>query len=177
MQVEDDCWQIVAGYHPGLLGRCAEMHAIFYSRHAGFGSFFECQVASGMAEFLQRQDQPRNRIWSAIKNGHVVGTITIDGDDLKRNAGHLRWFIVDGACRGSGTGKRLLAEALSFCDEVAFPEVELWTFAGLDAARHLYERAGFQLLEERNGANGEPRLPNSGLFVVDESEAPRTNTG
>jgi hypothetical protein len=33
-------------------------------------------------------------------------------------------------------GKRLLAEALAFCDHVGFPEVELRTFAGLDAAFH-----------------------------------------
>jgi GNAT superfamily N-acetyltransferase len=147
----DRRWSIARGYRPGLLGRCTEMHALFYSRHAGFGSFFESQVASGMAEFLQRLDSPRNAIWSLLQEGRIVGTIAIDGEDLQRDAAHLRWFIVDDAQRGSGAGKRLLAEALGFCDQVGFPEVELWTFAGLGAARHLYEKAGFQLDEERPG--------------------------
>lgn len=147
----DTGWRIVEGYRPGLLGRCTEMHAVFYSRHSGFGSFFECQVASGMAEFLSRLDHERNAVWSLVQDARIVGTIAIDGQDLERDAGHLRWFIVDDTHRGGGAGKRMLAEALSFCDRVGFPEVELWTFAGLDAARHLYERAGFQLREVRPG--------------------------
>jgi len=147
----DTSWRIVRGYRPGLLGRCAEMHALFYSRHAGFGSFFEGQIACGVAEFLQRLDDDCNGIWSLVHQTRIMGTIAIDGQDLGRSAGHLRWFIVDEACRGRGAGRQLLTEALSFCDRVGFPEVELWTFAGLDVARHLYERAGFQLQEERPG--------------------------
>jgi GNAT superfamily N-acetyltransferase len=152
MEIQSDRpWSIIEGYRPGLLGRCTEMHALFYSRHAGFGCFFENQVAAGMAEFLRRLDNDRNAVWSLIQDDRIVGTIAIDGEDLRRDAGHLRWFIVDDAVRGSGAGKRLLGEALAFCDRIGFPEVELWTFAGLDAARHLYEQAGFQLEEERPG--------------------------
>lgn len=147
----DASWKIVEGYRPGLLGRCTEMHADFYSRHAGFGAFFEGQVASDMVEFFQRLDHHRNNIWSAIKDDRIIGTIAIDGQDLTRDAGHLRWFIVDDSYHGSGAGKGLLDRALSFCDELPFPEVELWTFAGLDAARHLYERAGFHLYHEHSG--------------------------
>jgi GNAT superfamily N-acetyltransferase len=147
----DHSWSIAKGYRPGLLGRCTEMHALFYSRHAGFGAFFESQVASGMADFLLRLDNKRNAVWSVIQDARIVGTIAIDGEDLQRDAGHLRWFIVDDAQRGTGAGKRLLAEALAFCDDAGFAEVELWTFAGLDAARHLYEQAGFRLAEQRPG--------------------------
>lgn len=152
MQAEaDTSWSIVRGYRPGLLGRCAEMHALFYSRHAGFGSFFEGQVASEMAEFLERLNDDGNGIWSLVQRSRIAGTIAIDGRHLRRGVGHLRWFIVDEACRGRGAGRQLLAEALSFCDRIGFREVELWTFAGLDAARHLYETAGFKLREERPG--------------------------
>ena len=81
----------------------------------------------------------------------VVGTVAIDGEDLARDAAHLRWFIVGEGARGAGIGRRLLTEAISFCDDHRFPEIELWTFAGLDAARHLYESCGFVLVEERRG--------------------------
>ena len=54
--------KISSGYMPGLVGRVAEMHAAFYSQHVGFGQFFESKVASGIAEFAGRLDQPCNGI-------------------------------------------------------------------------------------------------------------------
>jgi hypothetical protein len=32
-----------------------------------------------------------------------------------------------------------------------YGQIYLWTFAGLDPARHLYEKAGFTLVKERTG--------------------------
>jgi len=142
---------IQCAYHPGILGRTVEMHAHYYSRNAGFGHFFEAKVAGGMADFIGRLDTPRNQIWYAIKADRILATITIDGEDLGNNIAHLRWFIVDKELRGNGMGRRLLKEALSFCDEQQFSEIQLWTFKGLDAARRLYEEAGFDLIEERTG--------------------------
>ena len=64
---------------------------------------------------------------------------------------HLRWFILDSGCQGQGIGRRLLTEALRHCRRQGFRRVYLWTFAGLDAARHLYESAGFRLCRELEG--------------------------
>lgn len=44
----------------------------------------------------------------------------------------------------------LMQEAMEFCKSVAFHRVYLWTFSGLEAARHVYEKFGFTLAEERN---------------------------
>ena len=41
---------------------------------------------------------------------------------------------------------------MAFVDRQGFDETHLWTFKGLNAARRLYERAGFTLVEERPGA-------------------------
>jgi DNA-binding MarR family transcriptional regulator/ribosomal protein S18 acetylase RimI-like enzyme len=142
---------ITRGYQTGLVGRCVEMHARYYAEAAGFGPAFETQVASGMAEFVNRIDRAENGIWAANRAGEIVGTIVIDGGDLRRHAAHLRWFIVDETARAAGIGRRLLTEAVSFCDQQGFPEIELWTFAGLDAAKHLYESFGFTIAEERRG--------------------------
>ena len=142
---------IQCGYHPGVLGRAVEMHARYYARTAGFGHFFEAKVASGMAEFVGRLNNPMNRLWFAVSEGKIVATVAIDGEDFGNNIAHLRWFIVDDELRGSGIGRRLLKEAISFCDQQQFSEIQLWTFKGLDAARRLYEEAGFVLLEELPG--------------------------
>ena len=144
--------RIETGYRPGAIGRCAEMHATYYMRTSGFGRAFEAQVASGIAEFSARLEQARNGLWLALQGERIVGTIVIDGEDLGGNIAHLRWFIVDDTIRGSGIGRRLLAEAVSFCDKTGFSDTHLWTFRGLDAARKLYEAHGFALAEEQPGS-------------------------
>jgi len=142
---------IERGYRPGVIGRVAEMHGRYYAREVGFGSFFESKVAAGIAEFANRLDNPRNGLWVALQAGAIVGTIAIDGEDLGGGAAHLRWFIVDEGLRGGGVGRRLLREAIGFCDAEGFSEIQLWTFRGLDAARSLYEAHGFTLAEEWPG--------------------------
>lgn len=140
--------EIVRGYRPGAIGSVTEMHAQYYARAAGFGLFFEQKVATGLAEFSTRLDRPQNGLWLALQSGRIVGSIAIDGEDLGPGMAHLRWFIVSDSVRGTGTGNRLLSEALAFCDQQGFASTTLWTFQGLDAARHLYTKSGFALEEE-----------------------------
>lgn len=143
--------EIVAGYHPGVIARITEMHARYYAREHGLGRRFECLVAGGLADFCGRLDNPLNGIWTAQKGGEIVGSLAIDGEDMGPGIAHLRWFIVGDEARGSGAGKRLLNTALAFVDAHGFRETHLSTFAGLDAARHLYESRGFVLAEEHVG--------------------------
>jgi DNA-binding MarR family transcriptional regulator/GNAT superfamily N-acetyltransferase len=139
------------GFLPGAIGRVAEMHGRYYAREWGMNSFFEARVASGMAEFSQRLDRPDNQIWLALQAGEIIGSIAVDGEDLGEGKAHVRWVIVDDGVRGSGTGRRLLDAAMAFCDEQGFEETHLWTFKGLEAARKLYEDAGFRVAEEWSG--------------------------
>ena len=127
------------------------MHAAFYSAHAGFGAAFETKVASDLAEFATRLEDPRNALWRAERNGEIVGSIAIDGEDLGDGLAHLRWFIVDPRFQGSGLGRRLLRAALDHCDGQGVAETHLWTFEGLDAARRLYEVHGFVLTDQYLG--------------------------
>jgi len=46
----------------------------------------------------------------------------------------------------------LLTAALQFCQARRYDRVYLWTFEGLDAARHLYEKSGFRLVHQQRGA-------------------------
>lgn len=144
--------RIERGYRTGLIARVTELHAHHYAAAAGFGQEFESIVASGLAAFCDRLDHPGNAIWAALEDDTVLGSITIDGEDLGPDIAHLRWFIVADGQRGRGIGRRLLSAAIEFGAARGFPEIHLWTFAGLDAARHLYEAAGFACVEERPGA-------------------------
>lgn len=142
---------IITGYRPGMIGRIAQMHGEYYAKHYDFGRFFESKVASGLAGFSTRLASPRSQVWLAVDREQIVGSVAIDGEDLGNNEAHLRWFILDDSCRGSGVGRRLLSEAMNFCDSQDFAAVQLWTFSGLNAARRLYESFGFTLHKEWQG--------------------------
>lgn len=140
-----------SGYLPGLLARVVELHAGYYSRAVGFGLPFECLVASEMAAFLGRLDEsPVNACFHARRGAEILGSVSIEAK--AEGSAHLRWFILADGARGLGIGRALLGQAMAHVDALEVPRVELWTFAGLDAARHLYESQGFALVEEQEGA-------------------------
>jgi RimJ/RimL family protein N-acetyltransferase len=45
-----------------------------------------------------------------------------------------------------------MEETTSFCKMKDYRKVYLWTFEGLHAARHLYEKFGFKLVQQAEGA-------------------------
>jgi ribosomal protein S18 acetylase RimI-like enzyme len=139
----------LSGYVPGALGKITELHALYYYRHWNFGLFFERKVATELAEFLGRFQKARDGFWLAMRGDRIAGSIALDGIDAEDRGAHLRWFIVDPEDQGAGIGDRLLKEALAFSDGHSYRKIRLWTFSGLDTARHLYETNGFRLCTEQ----------------------------
>ena len=144
--------EIVGGYMPGSIGRVAELYGTYYQQHWGFSLFFEAKVATELAEFLGRYDQQRDGFWIAVLRGRIEGSIAVDGLHAGDGSAHLRWFILSDALRGKGVGHRLIDTAIAFCRGKGYRRVDLWTFEGLDAARHLYEKSGFRLVEQNDGS-------------------------
>ncbi len=149
---------IAEGYRPGVIGRCLELQARYYAQHHGFGRHFETGRATDIAGFFARENDPRSRFWCALHGDEIVGTIAIDASDLGNGIAHVRWFVIGDVLRGTGVGNRLLATALDYVDENDFAETQLWTFHGLDAARKLYETAGFVLRDEYDGEQWGPMI-------------------
>lgn len=143
------------GYTPGLIGRVVELHARYYARQWHFGPYFESKVAAEMAEYIGRYNVSRDRIFWAVLDGTIHGSLTVDGNHTedRDNAGaHLRWFILSDEMRGRGVGNALIERAVGFCRHQGYGRAYLWTFAGLESARHLYEKSGFTLSETNRGA-------------------------
>ena len=139
------------GHLPGAIGRVAELHGIYYHREAGFGAFFEAKVARELGDFCEHYEAERDGLWLALADDRIEGSIAIDGSHAATRGAHLRWFITSDAVRGTGTGHALLAAALEFSGQRRYAKVYLSTFAGLDAARHLYEKFGFRLVHQQPG--------------------------
>ena len=144
-------FQLHQGYLPTAIGRMVELHARYYSALVGFGLPFEAKVAQELAEFCQRYDAGRDGLWLLLQDGRVEGSIAIDGSKAAGQGAHLRWFMTSDTVRGTGVGNQLLKQALSFCLSRAYPKVYLSTFEGLHAARHLYEKSGFELTYQAPG--------------------------
>lgn len=142
--------RIEEGYRPGCIGDIAGLHARFYAQESGFGVFFERKVATELAAFAEALPALGKALWLHMEDGRALASLAIDGDET-RGIAHLRWFIVDESLRGCGVGRQLLARAMEFVDQ-RFEETYLWTFKSLDAARHLYESAGFELTDEGAGS-------------------------
>lgn len=142
---------IVTGPVPGLLHRIVELHDAYYGPRWGFGPAFTRKNMAELSAFLGGFDRRHDGVWTAQVDGRIEGSVAIDGSRAIAGEAELRWFLVSDALRGHGVGSELLDEALEFCRDRSFAAVRLWTFAGLDHARHLYTDAGFVLAQERTG--------------------------
>jgi len=146
-------YKIAAGYLPGAIGRVAELHALYYHQDWDFGLYFEAKIATELAQFMQSFNPVHDGFWTLIVDDRIMGSIAIVGEEAAPPSARLRWYIISPECQGRGWGRLLMREAMNFCRQAKFNRVYLSTFAGLDPARHLYEAAGFKLIDEQEGAH------------------------
>ncbi|UMP02952.1 helix-turn-helix domain-containing GNAT family N-acetyltransferase [Amycolatopsis sp. EV170708-02-1] len=132
---------------PGDFGWVVHRHGALYSREYGWDERFEALVARVVAEYVDRRGDPRQAGWIAELDGERVGSIFCmpaeDGVNAK-----LRMLLLEPAARGRGVGKRLVSECVEFARASGYPAMELWTVSLLEAARAIYQKAGFQLVSE-----------------------------
>jgi DNA-binding MarR family transcriptional regulator/predicted GNAT family acetyltransferase len=131
---------------PGDMGIVVQQQAQLYSREYGWNSEFEALVAEIVAKFLREFDPTCERCWIAEKDGKVIGSVFIVRHD--EVTAKLRMLYVDESARGMGVGKRLLEETLRFARAAGYQHMILWTTSVLTDARKLYQKAGFELVEE-----------------------------
>ncbi len=121
----------------------------YYASEWGFGAGFETKVAAELAHFIESMQSEHDLLTTAWLQDRLVGSIVVDHTVTGGDGAHLRWFITAPAARGTGLGKKLLCRAVEFADDRGYDHIWLTTFAGLDAARALYEKAGFRLMSEQ----------------------------
>ena len=138
------------------MGWVVERHGILYSQEYGWNGFLESMTARIVADFLKNYDQARECCGSPSAKGERLGSIFVvrKTDTVAK----LRLLLVEPSARGLGLGNRLVEEAVRFARYTGYGKIVLWTHSVLATARHLYEQAGFRLVQEKKHRNFGPEL-------------------
>ncbi|MEX3964560.1 GNAT family N-acetyltransferase [Paraburkholderia sp. EG286B] len=131
---------------PGDMGWIVHKQAVLYAQENGWNAEFEALVAEIVAKYIRDYDATSERCWIAERDGKPVGSVFVVRHDAE--TAKLRLLYVDASARGLGIGHRLVDECLRFARSVGYKRMILWTNSVLTDARRIYEKAGFQLVEE-----------------------------
>ena len=129
---------------PGDLGWVIQRNGALYAQEYGWDASYEALVAQIVADYAGRDD-PGEAGWIAELDGSPVGCVFCMRKS--ESTAQLRLLLVEPRARGRGLGERLAAECLAFARRAGYAEIVLWTNDILAAARQIYQRAGFELVD------------------------------
>jgi len=146
---------------PGDIGWIIARHGALYADEYQWNLQFEALVAQIAAQFLQRFDASREACWiaelAAASDDHQhcqaqrLGCVMLvqardeTSGAIEPGVAQLRLLLVEPSARGTGLGSRLVDVCEAFARQAGYHRLRLWTQSSLIAARHIYQRAGYQL--------------------------------
>lgn len=151
---------VLRPFRPGDYGWVVQRNGLRYAEEYGWDTTYEALVARIVADYIENYDSKRDNAWIAEVDGRPVGCVFCihdDGDDGDDHNGdhqgnrtaRLRLLLVEPAARGMGVGARLVDECIRFARQAGYRELVLWTNDVLTAARRIYQRAGFELIDSK----------------------------
>lgn len=132
---------------PGDLGWVVMAHGELYAAEFGWDANFEALVLQLVARYAAGEDPGPAAAWIAEHAGERAGCVfCVPAEDPQ--VALLRILLVHPRARGLGLGDRLVATALAFARDAGYAQMRLWTNHPLTAARRIYLRHGFTLVQE-----------------------------
>lgn len=137
---------VIRSHRPGDVGWVISRHGEIYHEEFGWDGSFEAMVADIGAAFIRDFRPEREHCWIAERDGERVGSVFVV--EKSPETAQLRMLIVDPAARGLKLGERLVDEVIRFARAKGYSTLTLWTNDCLHAARRIYQKAGFVLVDE-----------------------------
>ena len=137
---------VLRPHRTGGMGWIVHRQAVLYAEEYSWDNSYEALVSEITGGFLRDYKPDREHCWVAERDDAIAGSVFVV--EASPGIAKLRLLYVEPLERGMGLGRRLVDECIAFARTTGYERLDLWTNSVLTAARRIYERAGFKLLNE-----------------------------